>query len=523
MSDIVFTSCFGYNERRMSEPMGISFLKSALEKRGIKGVAIIEPSIYGDSIEIVAQKIANLQPKILGLSILLEKHIDNATMLVKLIRKYGCDPFIFVGGHAFSLSSKDKIGLLSNIDCGLIGESDNIIYDFIYAVINKKSWQNMPGVIYFSEGKLIANEPVCKISNLDEIPFMDRSVLAEYIKLYGKGVEASILTSRGCAYSRCTYCTVKPYEDLQIGCFYRQRSIENIVEEIKYLYYTYGISRFNFEDDNFILPNKNGRKRLLLFCDLLEKLPFNIEYTFFCRVDSIDVELFKKLIRVGLRSIYLGIESFYDYTLDYFEKGIKFRDLECAFKKLEELGFSASINSQYRIHVGFITWHPNVTIAELQHNLLYIDKYKLPIKVFTRKLALYSGSKLFEDYKSIKVLKNEYDWDYKDKKIAVLEKYIIDCINFFMLKRDQLRTIEKFSIKNNCINNKDLSMIISDIDKLCYDYIFEILHSCEYDKIRNKYHVLYDNLIKEYDVDKIIEIEYNKLNLDKNNNNLFRK
>ena len=82
------------------------------------------------------------------------------------------------------------------------------------------------------------------------LPFPKRTKFHSY---FDKPI-ASILTSRGC-WRDCAFwqhqCVV------QAGRWkkFRIRSVENIVEEMKLLYFEHGVRIFNFQDDNFFLPN----------------------------------------------------------------------------------------------------------------------------------------------------------------------------------------------------------------------------------------------------------------------------
>ena len=75
------------------------------------------------------------------------------------------------------------------------------------------------------------------VSNIDELPFPDWS---DYVKKYplknnfigfNSKITIPLLATRGCPYSCFHYCTYP----LQQGRKIRQRSVENLVKEIKSL------------------------------------------------------------------------------------------------------------------------------------------------------------------------------------------------------------------------------------------------------------------------------------------------
>jgi radical SAM superfamily enzyme YgiQ (UPF0313 family) len=98
--------------------------------------------------------------------------------------------------------------------------------------------------------KLLLGPARLAISDLDKLPFVDRSLidLKKYTDSIGEAMAhgaMSILATRGCPYS-CTYC--HRIMSKKLHC----RSPQNIFDEVQY-YYDLGFSRFSFVDDIFNL------------------------------------------------------------------------------------------------------------------------------------------------------------------------------------------------------------------------------------------------------------------------------
>jgi anaerobic magnesium-protoporphyrin IX monomethyl ester cyclase len=499
MIDIVLTSGFFYGTIKIAEPMGICFLAAELRKEGFS-VEIVEPSIEGWTVSETAERLLKIPCKMLGISLQLDDNVSSATELINLLRNNDYKPFICVGGHAPSIGVKNERNIYKElariINCYIVGEGERSIVQLAKAVITNSDWRNIPGVAYIeNDNSFKFNPPAAKIKNLDEVPFMARDVLESYIRKYSKNLPASILFSRGCAYSRCTYCTVGAFEKLQRGACYRQRSIKNVIEEIKFLHLKYGITEFNFEDDNFILPGPEGIKRIELFCHEVSKLDFKIRFTFFCRADAVEYNLFAKLRNVGLSGIYLGIESFSEGTLRFFDKGLTQQHMVNALDTLLSLGYSTEVGSDNRILVGYIIWHPMTTLDELKQSSKFIQKYRMPPKLLRRKLALYTGSSLWNDFEKKGLIdsSSQYGWNYIIPIMKTLEELICTFIGDVSKIRDSIRTIEKavkqFRIELSII---DMGTWRKELDNMCFTYFDEIIRIAEENKHDSIHKDLYD-------------------------------
>ena len=81
----------------------------------------------------------------------------------------------------------------------------------------------------------------------------------------------------------------------------RERSVENIVDEIEYLKTNYDIDTIAFMDDTFTLK----KRKVMAICD--EILKRNIEIMWGCtsRVDTLDEKLLKKMKEAGCITIFI--------------------------------------------------------------------------------------------------------------------------------------------------------------------------------------------------------------------------
>ena len=79
-----------------------------------------------------------------------------------------------------------------------------------------------------------------------------------------------------------------------------------------------GYEQFLFVDDNFTLNNK----RVIELCRRIRKENMDIEWFCDSRVDHVNYDMFREMVKAGCRCLYFGIESANKRILDYYNKGI---------------------------------------------------------------------------------------------------------------------------------------------------------------------------------------------------------
>ncbi|MBN1364056.1 MAG: cobalamin-dependent protein [Syntrophaceae bacterium] len=215
-----------------------------------------------------------------------------------------------VGGPHPSGDPEGTMENLKNVDFAFSGEAEIGLPKLLDWIELKKSYkiESVEGLIYRQKGQTRKNKRG-DIQNLDDIPFPSWDLINPKtypIAPHGSFSKslpiAPIITSRGCPF-QCTYCGVM----VNTGRTYRTRSINNVIEEIKYLQKLFGIKEFHIEDDNFTLI----KSRVMEFCKKLLKKNISIDWacTNGIRLDTLDKELLLNMERSGCYSFSAGIES----------------------------------------------------------------------------------------------------------------------------------------------------------------------------------------------------------------------
>jgi radical SAM superfamily enzyme YgiQ (UPF0313 family) len=129
--------------------------------------------------------------------------------------------------------------------------------------------------------------------------------------LNSKRPAIGIITSRGCPY-KCTFCARITGHKL------RFKTIDQIIDEIKYLKEKFKIKQFHFYDDT-ITCNKNFIKTL---CNRIIDENLNLHWSCFARVDTVDEEILGLMKKAGCFVIMYGVESLDEKILLDVKKGI---------------------------------------------------------------------------------------------------------------------------------------------------------------------------------------------------------
>ncbi|MFQ5862408.1 MAG: B12-binding domain-containing radical SAM protein [Candidatus Brocadiales bacterium] len=220
-----------------------------------------------------------------------------------------------------------------------------------------------------SNGKV--RETAIKKLSLNSKPF------PLYEKEDGKVNIAVICESSGCYYGKCTFCTHP-----NITGKYQARDIGITLEEIKKTIEEMGIGLFRFAGST--TPVSLGRR----IADALLAEGLNIEYSMFIRPETRVrvrmaelVNAYERIIRSGLRAVFLGAEVANDEVLSkIMGKGNSVEDIYFTTKAMKQ----ASYNQRKHLDVGISFVYPcplppgsGITLEQvLEENLCLLQKLK---------------------------------------------------------------------------------------------------------------------------------------------------
>lgn len=251
-----------------------------------------------------------------------------------------------------------------------------------------------PDAIIRGEGEMLVPQALCMLEDIaagevlelvqeqaldvDALAWPARDMLPWQLKMHA---QASVAASRGCPY-RCSFCSIPKAGPIRK---WRPRDIDDVVDEMVFLYKTYNVAHFYFVDDNFILNSKPSFSRAERFAKLVrDKLP-DIRFGFMCRSSAIDKTLLKILKSAGLAGVFLGIESFSQAVLDRYNKRETVEEHIRAIAVLNDLCIT--------INPGFIFFDPWTRVSEIQETLRVMKHIDFPsLQSINSKLTCYRGT-----------------------------------------------------------------------------------------------------------------------------------
>ena len=277
----------------------------------------------------------------------------------------------------------------------------------------------------FIEKDLINNfySPV----SLDDFPYPDWGSYTKKFPLrndffaLNQKIAVPLLGTRGCPYSCFYYCTYP----LQQGRKVRARSVNNIIDEIKFWKKELGTNKFVFRDPVFSI----NRKHTIEFCKQVIDQKLNITFMVETHLNNLDDEMIPLLKKAGLELVYVGVESSSNFVLKDMKRFTVEHDKQYqVIKKCEDSGI--------KVKTMFIIGNPEDTKETILKSIEY-SKY-LPslysqFSVFTP----YPGTPAYNEFRSIITENklenfNQYNLTFKHKNLT--KKDISDLKSLAYLK-----------------------------------------------------------------------------------------
>jgi hopanoid biosynthesis associated radical SAM protein HpnJ len=260
-------------------------------------------------------------------------------------------------------------------------------FDFtIKEIADGRDWAKVKGITYRnSEGVVVHNVDREILHNMDDLPFVTpvykRDLdITKYFGGYLKHPYVSFYTGRGCK-SRCTFCL---WPQTVGGHNYRVRSIEHVIEEVKYVKEALPQVKEIFFDDDTLTDNL---PRVEALAKELGKLGVVWSCNAKANVPRKTLEVLKDN---GLRLLLVGYESGNQKILHNIKKGLLVDVAKRFSKDCRELGIV--------IHGTFILGLPGETHETIKETLEFAKEVN-PHTIQVSLAAPYPGTFLYKQAK----------------------------------------------------------------------------------------------------------------------------
>ena len=293
-------------------PLGLCYMAAVLEREGHE-VRIMDCPVNNYGSGDITTEIMNFQPQLVGIAALTSL-ADVTIQLCDLIKNQFPNVTVLLGGPHATIMAHD-LAKTTRADIIVQEEADNIIIDIV------NDMEKFKHLKVVNAGK---------VKDLNSLPLPARHLLdmSKYSSLpntYKKDSKTfQMVTSRGCPFT-CTFC-------FDAKGLFRQRSVENVMTEIRQLKEVYKIKEIAFWDDILTINKKWTHD----FCKEMEKE--NIIWSCYTRLDLIDEPLLHAMKKAGCWNIFFGIESGAQELLDNITKKMTVDQMKAAVKLVKKAG-----------------------------------------------------------------------------------------------------------------------------------------------------------------------------------------
>lgn len=347
-------------------PYGLATVASTLIESGFK-VEIYDINAFRPPKARIVDDLKTKKWDLVGVSGLITTY-NFQQWLIPYLKAIHPDAPIVAGG-GLATTSWQLLFDKTPLDIAVIGEGEQTMLELCECLRCKDDCIKISGIRYRQNGYISQSPKRLNIENLDSIPYPAWDLLPMEVYLnnpiwgdvannssgFNGNVKVTrsmnIISSRGCPMS-CNYCY-----HLFGRSSYRFRSVQNVVDEIEMLVDRYDVDFIGFVDDNMMA----SEKRMLEFCNAMEKKRFPITWGCHGRVTSAKPEVLDRMADVGCVWIGYGIESGSQQILDAMNKKTKVDQAKTAIRNTRAAGIYANTT--------FIFGYPGENLQTIQETI----------------------------------------------------------------------------------------------------------------------------------------------------------
>jgi len=378
-------------------PLGTLYIATILKNEGIE-VSVLDQSAQGFSIKGTVEWVKREDPDILGFSTLTSSG-RTAAIIAEKVKKENPNLTTVFGNYHATFNAERILRTYPFVDMIVRGDGEHICLELVKCLGGKGDLKEVLGITFKKKNRIVSTPDRPLLKNIDSLPLPDRELLdVEYHSTIVGAIVApkkftSILSSRGCVF-RCRFCGCRRFA----RNFWRPRSVENILEELRLLV-SEGYRQFLFVDDNFAL----NQKRVMKLCQEIRKEKMDIQWICDSRVDHCSYGMLRESVKAGCIMMYFGIESANQHVLDYFNKQITPGQSEVAVRAARKAGVDVIVGS-------FILGAQNETRQEIQNTLKFAQRLKLDVPQFNI-LGAFPGTDLWDELVMKGVIDADKYWE----------------------------------------------------------------------------------------------------------------
>ncbi|MFC2061746.1 B12-binding domain-containing radical SAM protein [Elusimicrobiota bacterium] len=366
------------------EPLGLLYL-AAIAKKASCHVKVIDA--YAENLDINKMKLAisEFEPDIIGITTL----TSNGAIvydLGKWIKSITGNSLVVLGNIHASVYANQY---LQNNCCDIVVHGyGEIPFKNIIDYFNKKcAIDEIPGISFVRDGKVVQNPDVKFTKDISDIPFPARDLIDQNLYKLGeisnqifipeKGKTAkTMITSRGCP-NKCIFCAVNQSSGISFN------NPERVVDEMEILEKKYNAS-YVYIMDSLFMANHTRVEEILK-----EKQKRKIKLKWGCdtHVNYLTPEIIEMSEKAGCHDLSIGFESGNQKSLDIIKKNFTLEDAKKAVKTIKQ-------HSKIKIEGLFILGLPGEAYEDGVRTINFAKSLPIDMAQFST-LVPYPGSPLY--------------------------------------------------------------------------------------------------------------------------------
>lgn len=308
--------------------------------------------------EQAAQALADVSPRILGLSINNTSQVVPGLAMARWVKRHRPDIHVTLGGNLLSRcvpSLRQNPAFFRDFsDSVVVLEGEEPLLQLVRALRAGDDLSRVPNLLFSACGDKVAASPVEAPPAADSLPTpsFDGLPLDRY---WSPFPILPVLASRGCYWNRCTFCD----HCFVYGDNYRRRNPDLVAEDLARLGSRHGVRHFSFSDEA-ISPAQARRiseKIIDRRLDVRLLAQARLERAFSAEVCAL-------MGKAGFKMLFVGLESGSPRVLESIQKGI---DLAAAPSVLRRL-HAAGILVHFFVLFGF----PGETTADAEKTTQFV-------------------------------------------------------------------------------------------------------------------------------------------------------
>lgn len=273
------------------------------------------------------KEIKKLNPKLIAVDTSTPSIYNDIRIADELQKELPKSKVILVGRHV-TYAPTESLNFCKNVN--VVARREFFIP--VIELLEEKDYKKINGFSYKENGKIKHNKDAEIIKNVDEFGFLSK-VIKENLNVnnyYYSSVRHPYImlqSAWGCPHN-CLFCNEV------IKSRYRHRSIENIIEELKWVRINLpNVREIIWDDPTFVVDESFTQK----LCNSIIDNKINLHWSTMTRA-NISLETLKMMKKAGARVMHVGLESSTQESLDFVNKNMIFENEVEYLKNCEKVG-----------------------------------------------------------------------------------------------------------------------------------------------------------------------------------------